>query len=72
MEGETLITKDVVISAILRAYPQTQVVLIAHGMGCAGCMGSLDESLESGARLHGISLAHLLSDLNRAIGAEAT
>jgi hypothetical protein len=32
-------------------------------------MGSDTESLEKGARLHGVSVESLLADLNRAIGA---
>jgi len=71
MEPGTAVTKDLTIGQVLRAYPQTLVVFAAHGMGCQGCMGAADESLESGARLHGVAVDRLLADLNRAVGAPA-
>jgi hybrid cluster-associated redox disulfide protein len=69
MEKAMIVTKHDSINSILRAHPETLVVFIAHGMGCAGCMGSDTESLERGARLHGVSVEGLLADLNRAIAA---
>lgn len=66
MEREATITKDLTIGQVLRAYPRTLVIFAAHGMACLGCMGAADESLESGARLHGVAIERLLADLNRA------
>ncbi|MDN5326781.1 MAG: hypothetical protein PWP41_1477 [Moorella sp. (in: firmicutes)] len=62
-----LITKDLSIMEVLRAYPQVRPVFIRHGMGCLECMGAIEETIASGARMHGLDLDQLLKDLNEAI-----
>lgn len=64
------LTRETPIGYILRLYPETIAVFKAHGLGCATCMASLEESLESCARLHGLVVETLLADLQRAIGQE--
>ncbi len=59
------ITKDMVISRVVREFPETRFVFASHGMGCINCMASLDETIEGGARMHGLDIASLVQDLNR-------
>ncbi|GFN23999.1 DUF1858 domain-containing protein [Thermanaeromonas sp. C210] len=61
------ITKDLSIMEVLQAYPEVRPVFSRHGMGCLTCMGAMAETIESGARVHGIKLEELLADLNDAI-----
>ncbi len=61
------ITKNMTISQVVRLYPGLTHVLEEYGMGCSYCMASLDETIEGGARMHGVSLERLLSDLNQAL-----
>ncbi|MHB1125993.1 MAG: DUF1858 domain-containing protein [Bacillota bacterium] len=61
-----MISKDMSILEILRVYPKTRDVFIKHGMGCIKCMGAMEDTLESGARQHGINIQVLLYDLNKA------
>jgi len=49
----------------LQAHPQAQEVFKKHGMGCLGCMGAVQETIEAGARMHGIDLEALMRDLER-------
>lgn len=62
------ITEASVISDIIRVYPQTVPILRSHGMGCLGCPSSTGEAIAQAADIHGIQLADLLIDLNKAIG----
>ncbi len=57
-------TRDTLIIDVLRTHPQARAIFAAHGMGCVGCMGSEEETIESGARMHGISVQALLDELN--------
>jgi hybrid cluster-associated redox disulfide protein len=49
----------------LQADPRARDVFAAHGMGCVGCMGVSVESIEDGARMHGIDPDLVLGELNR-------
>jgi len=67
----SFITKDMIISRVISDYPRTWQVFNEFGMACSDCMGSLDETVENGARMHSVSLEKLLRDLNR-VAAEAS
>jgi hybrid cluster-associated redox disulfide protein len=56
--------RDTLIIDALRIHPQARAIFTAHGMGCIGCMGSEAETIENGARMHGINVDALLSQLN--------
>jgi hybrid cluster-associated redox disulfide protein len=49
----------------LQADPRAREVFAAHGMGCVGCMGVSMESIEDGAKMHGINPDLVLAELNR-------
>jgi hybrid cluster-associated redox disulfide protein len=51
----------------LQADPRAREVFAAHGMGCVGCMGVSMESIEDGAKMHGIDPESVLADLNRLV-----
>jgi hybrid cluster-associated redox disulfide protein len=48
----------------LQADPRARDVFAAHGMGCVGCMGVSMESIEDGAKMHGIDPDLVLAGLN--------
>jgi len=52
------------ISEIIREYPESIEILIKNGMGCIGCPASQMESLEEAAMVHGMDLEKLLEALN--------
>ena len=49
----------------LQADPRAREVFAAHGMGCVGCMGVSIESIEDGAKMHGIDPEVVVAELNR-------
>jgi hybrid cluster-associated redox disulfide protein len=61
----TTFTKDMSILEALQADPRAFDVFAAHGMGCVGCMGATMESIENGAKMHGLNPEALLADLNK-------
>jgi len=60
-----IFTKEMSILEALQADPRARDVFNAHGLGCLGCMGLSQESIEEGARMHGIDPDVIVADLNR-------
>jgi hybrid cluster-associated redox disulfide protein len=60
-----IFTKDMSIMEALQADSRAREVFTAYGMGCTGCMGISTESIEDGAKMHGLDPAAVLADLNR-------
>ena len=48
-------------------YPATAEVFRAFGMGCLGCAAARFETIEQGARAHGMDLVRLIDALNAAV-----
>jgi hybrid cluster-associated redox disulfide protein len=44
--------------------PEVVKVLGQFRLGCVGCMGAMNESLEQGAMAHGLDVNELLKALN--------
>ncbi|MDD5284275.1 MAG: DUF1858 domain-containing protein [Desulfuromonadaceae bacterium] len=61
------INKDMTFFEVMRRYPESVEVLRKHNLGCVGCMGAQNESLEQGANAHGLDVVALLKDLNAAV-----
>ena len=49
----------------LQADPRARDVFAAYGMGCIGCMGVSMETIEDGAKMHGLDPEQVVADLNR-------
>jgi hybrid cluster-associated redox disulfide protein len=62
-----IFTKDMSMMEALQADPRAGDVFAAHGMGCVGCMGVSMETIEDGARMHGIDPSVVLADLNKLV-----
>ncbi|HHV44740.1 MAG TPA: DUF1858 domain-containing protein [Firmicutes bacterium] len=58
------ITKETSIFDALQSHPQARDVFAEFGMDCLGCMG-VGESIESGARMHGVDVDLLVERLNQ-------
>lgn len=59
-----MFNKSTPIIEALRSHPEAKKIFAKHGMGCVGCMGSLTETIENGAKMHDIDVAALLVELN--------
>lgn len=58
-------TKEMSIMDALQAHPNAREVLVKHGMGCVGCMGAMSESIEVGAKMHGIDVDKVIAELDQ-------
>ncbi len=61
-----LITKDMTFHEVLEKHPQTVSIFFKYQLHCIGCPISASESIEQGARSHGIKVEKLLAELNKA------
>ncbi len=61
------ITKDMTFQEVLTKYPKTASIFYKHGMHCIGCVLASQETIEQGAKAHGINIKKLIEDLNKAI-----
>lgn len=64
MNSAPKITKDMVISDVVKEFPETMEVFFGYGIHCVGCHNSMFETIEQGAELHGFDVKELVDDLN--------
>lgn len=62
--GILMVTKDMLISDILKVNPDAARILMTFGMGCIGCPSSQMETLEEAAQVHGMDVDKLIEALN--------
>lgn len=60
-----MITKDMMIGALLQEKPDAAPILMSAGMHCLGWPSSQMETLEEACMVHGIDVDALLEMLNR-------
>lgn len=65
-----IFTKDMSMMEALQADPRAKDVFAAHGMGCIGCMGVSMESIDDGAKMHGIDPNLVVAELNKLVAVE--
>lgn len=58
------ISKDMTFHQVLQLSPEVAKVLGKYNLGCIGCMGAMNETLEQGAIAHGLDVNEILKDLN--------
>jgi hybrid cluster-associated redox disulfide protein len=60
------ISKDMKIADVLKKFPSTRKVFEKHLHACIKCGGSSTDTIERGARMHGIDPDTLIEELNSA------
>ncbi len=58
------IKKDEIINDVIQRHPEVLEVFFDYGISCVGCANSYLETIEQGAKLHGIEIDELMEDLN--------
>lgn len=58
------ITKDMIISEILKIDPTIAPILMAAGMHCLGCPSAQGESLEMACAVHGLDADSIVKSIN--------
>jgi len=72
MKGDKMdqIDKNINFSELLEKHPEAVEVLMNSGMHCIGCPAAMFESLEDGARAHGIPVKNLVDEINKKLEAK--
>lgn len=65
------ITKDTNLREVVEKHPETFPVFAEYGIHCIGCALAAFETVEQGAKAHGIDVKKFVADLNKAIGQKA-
>ena len=68
---KTPVSGEMLISQILRMYPESAYVLMNCGMGCIGCPSSQMESLQDACMVHGLDADEVIKYLNYELGLTA-
>jgi hybrid cluster-associated redox disulfide protein len=58
------VTKDMTFHEVMSKSPEVAKVLGSFNLGCVGCMGAQQETLEQGATAHGLDVEVLVTALN--------
>lgn len=61
------IKKDTIIKEAVNNFPETREVFLKYGMHCLDCPVASGETIEDGAKVHGIDVGELIKDLNKAV-----
>jgi len=63
------ITKDMLISDILKIAPDSAPLFLSTGMHCLGCAMASGETLEEACAVHGVDIDEFIEQLNDFVGA---
>jgi hybrid cluster-associated redox disulfide protein len=58
------ITKDMTFAELISINPEAAMKLAERGLFCGGCPMAQFETIENGARAHGVNVEDLVKDLN--------
>ena len=64
------ITKDMLMADIIMKYPEVAPILMGYGLHCVGCNFAYSDTLEMGAKTHGLdkeTMEMMLKDANAII-----
>ena len=67
---ENKVTKDMKVMEIIENYPEAVPILMGYGLHCIGCVFSEFDTLETGAKTHGIdneTIDMMVRDVNEII-----
>ena len=61
------ITGKMTFTEVISKYPGTGKIFLKQGMHCIGCPIAVRETIEEGAKAHGLNIKKLLEELNKEI-----
>ncbi len=64
------VTKDMVLGDIVERFPQAVFVMSQFGLHCVGCHANVFDTVEAGAKVHGMSdseIDYMLAEVNKVI-----
>ena len=70
MEQKQSIKKDMLLMEVVEKHPESAAILMRYGLHCVGCHFSDIDTLEAGAKLHGMdneTIEMMVNDINEVI-----
>lgn len=70
VKTRTGITKEMTLGEIVAEYPEAVEVMLRRGLHCVGCQVAAWETLEQGAKAHGMSdreIDSMINEMNRLV-----
>lgn len=64
------VTKDSNLGEVAKSYPAAAQVMLSYGLHCVGCFANAYDTVEMGARIHGMTeteVKEMLAQINEAI-----
>jgi len=64
------IKKNMTFGEVIEKFPESAVIMMSHGLHCVGCHIASYETIEQGAKAHGMSdkdLEKMMKELNKAV-----
>ena len=65
------VTKDMIISDVLKKYPDISVIMLEFGLHCVGCHANIYDTIEGGSKLHGMddeTIDEMVKQINVFVG----
>ncbi len=67
------VNKEMSFGELLQSYPQAGMVLMRYGLHCIGCHIAVMETIEQGARAHGLTddeIDGMIEEINKEIASQ--
>jgi len=62
------ITKKMSLASVMKKCPEAAEIFMKEGLHCIGCPMAMMETVEDGAKAHGINPDKLIEKVNKAVG----
>ncbi|MBR9701234.1 DUF1858 domain-containing protein, partial [Candidatus Woesearchaeota archaeon] len=69
-DGTYKVDADMIIGDVIMAFPKAAAIMMGHGLHCVGCAANSFDTVEGGAKLHGMpeeEIKEMVSEINEAI-----
>ncbi len=64
-EKKVKVNKKMTFAEVLKKFPETAEVFMKQGLHCIGCPLAMMETIEQGAKAHGIDVEKLVKKINK-------
>ncbi len=74
IEVKQLVAKDMIIADVLKKYPDVAVIMLEHGLHCVGCHANVFDTIEAGAKVHGLddeTIDSMVVEINKFVSEES-
>jgi hydroxylamine reductase len=65
------VTRDTNLGDLAKSYPQAAAIMLDYGLHCVGCFANAYDTIETGARIHGMTETEVEEMIERLNGAVA-